>query len=168
MTMAALAPAWRLRAASATDAEAIAAIWHRGWEDGHLGHVPAALHPHRRLPDFQRRVPPRLAKTTVATIGSRVVGFVMLREDELEQLYVAESARGSGVAAALIRLGERQIAARFDRAWLAVAVGNMRARRFYARQGWQDAGALDYLAETTSGSMIVPCQRFEKQLEKDR
>jgi ribosomal protein S18 acetylase RimI-like enzyme len=151
-----------LRAAVADDAEAIADLWYRGWRDGHLGHVPEALHAHRRLADFRRRVPPRLATTTVAMLGSRLVGFVTLHDDEVEQLYVDAGARGGGVAGVLLRHGERVIAERYPCAWLAVAVGNARARRFYAREGWSDAGDLDYAAETAAGPISLPCRRYEK------
>ena len=98
----------------------------------------------------------------MATLGPEIVGFVTLHEDEVEQLYVAASARGGGVAAVLLRHGEKLIAERYPTAWLAVAVGNARARRFYARQGWSDAAALDYPAETAAGQIIVPCRRYEK------
>ena len=153
-----------LRPATRDDAGQIADLWHRGWIDGHLGHVPEALHAHRRLEDFQRRVPPRLPTTTVAIRGAEIVGFVTVQGDEIEQLYVAASARGGGVAGALLRHGEQLIAARHPRAWLAVAVGNARARRFYARQGWVDARVLDYPAETATGPVIVPCRRYEKDV----
>jgi len=156
-----------LRRATADDVEAIAEIWHRGWPDGHLGHVPPALRQHRGLDDFRRRVPPRLAGTIVATIDSRVVGFVMVHDDELEQLYVDPCARGGGAAGALLRQGEDMIAARFERGWLAVVPGNSRARRFYANHGWHDAGDFDYGAETASGTMPVVCRLYEKHMEKD-
>jgi GNAT superfamily N-acetyltransferase len=161
-------PRLTLRAASPDDVEAVAGVWHRGWLDGHLGHVPAALLPHRRLVDFRARVPRRLEMTTVATIDSRVVGFVTVHDDEIEQLYVAESARGTGVAAALLRQGEETIAARFDLAWLAVVAGNTRARRFYARHGWHDSGAIDYAAETPTGSVLVPSRRYDKRVKNPR
>lgn len=151
-----------LRAASLHDVDSIAALWHHGWIDGHVGHVPEALHAHRRWEDFVRRVPSRIPSTTVATLGPEIVGFVTLHDDEVEQLYVAASARGSGVAAVLLRHGEQLIAQRYSTAWLAVAVGNARARRFYARQGWFDAAALDYPAETAAGPVVVPCRRYEK------
>jgi ribosomal protein S18 acetylase RimI-like enzyme len=153
-----------LRAATAEDVEAIASIWHSGWRDGHLGHVPDGLLPHRQLADFRARVPPRLGMTTVAIIESRVVGFVTVHDDEIEQLYVAAPARGGGAADALLRHGEKMIAARFDLAWLAVVAGNARARRFYARNGWRDAGAFDYPAETASGTFPVPSRRYEKRV----
>jgi ribosomal protein S18 acetylase RimI-like enzyme len=153
-----------LRPARHEDVEAIARVWHDGWRDGHLGHVPAALAAHRRIEEFRRRVPPRLDATTVASVDGRLVGFVTLHDDEVEQVYVDASARGSGVAPALLRHAERAIAARFDRAWLAVATGNARARRFYARQGWTDAGDLDYPAEIGGGTLPVPCRRYEKDV----
>jgi len=153
-----------LRAASVGDVEAIAALWHRGWIDGHLGHVPEALHAYRRLVDFQQRVPPRIPTTTVAISGGEIVGFVTVHDDELEQVYVGASARGSGVAAMLLRHGETVVAATYPRAWLAVAVGNARARRFYERQGWSDAAALDYPAETAAGPVSVACRRYEKDV----
>ena len=157
-------PSWTLRGAESGEVDAIAAVWHAGWRDGHLGHVPAALHQHRTLQDFRERVPQRLQTTTVATIGSAVVGFVVVRDDEIEQVYVAEDSRGSGVAEALLARGESIVAERHDRAWLAVVAGNVRARRFYQRNGWRDAGAIDYPAETAGEPLAVPCRRYEKQV----
>ena len=157
-------PAWALRGATPGDVDAIAQLWHAGWRDGHLGHVPPALHQHRTLEHFRERVPPRLQTTTVATIGSAVVGFVVVQDDEIEQIYVAQEARGSGLAAALLERGESIIAERHDRAWLAVVAGNVRARRFYQRNGWRDAEEIDYSAETASGPFVVPSRRYEKRL----
>src|SRR5262245_61621570 len=113
-----------LRDATPHDIEALADLWHRGWIDGHLGHVPESPLPHRRLVDFRARVPGRLPGTTVATVASGIAGFVTVREDEVEQIYVAAKARGGGVATLLLRHAEAAIAARFDVAWLAVAEGN--------------------------------------------
>jgi GNAT superfamily N-acetyltransferase len=152
------------RVANADDLLAIATVWYRGWLDGHMGHVPAAIQQHRRLADFRQRVPERLDATTVATVESHVVGFVTVHDDEIEQLYVAEAARGSGVAAALLRRGENVIAARFDLAWLAVVAGNVRARRFYARNGWCDSGAIAYNAQIAGGTFAVASRRYEKRM----
>lgn len=153
-----------LRAANPKDSEVIAEVWFSGWRDGHIGHVPEALLPHRHLEDFRRRVPTRLPDTTVATIAGEVVGFVTVKEDEVEQVYVAATVRGTGVADVLMRHGEQVIARRFDTAWLSVVVGNARARRFYERSGWHDAGAIDYKAEIAGGTLPVPCRRYEKDL----
>jgi GNAT superfamily N-acetyltransferase len=130
----------------------------------HLGHVPDQLLAHRRLADFRRRVPSRLATTTIAETGGHLVGFVTVRNDEIEQLYVDAHARGSGVAAALLGHGERVIAEQHERAWLAVVAGNTRARRFYARYGWIDTGPFDNPAEIAGGTMTVPTLRYEKRL----
>ena len=153
-----------LRPATPDDVEAIARLWHDGWRDGHLGHVPGALHQYRRLAHFLERVPPRLPQTTVAATEAGVVGFVTVHDDEVEQVYVAEHARGGGVAGPLLRHGEERVAERFDVAWLAVAVGNARARRFYERSGWRDAAGFDYPAEIPNGTLPVPCRRYEKRV----
>lgn len=153
-----------LRAATPDDVESIAELWHRGWLDGHRGNVPSALLPHRELGSFRLRVPERLKETTLAILEARRVGFVTVRNDELAQLFVAESARGGGAAVALIRHAERVIAARFSSAWLAVSTGNARARRFYEREGWSDVGAFDYLAQIEGGTIPVPCHRYEKRV----
>jgi GNAT superfamily N-acetyltransferase len=153
-----------LRPATSDDVEAVAIVWHQGWRDGHLGHVPDALLPHRGLVHFRERVPPRIPITTVATIASTVVGFVTVHEDEAGQVYVAEHARGGGTANALLRHAEQVIAERFETAWLAVVAGNSRARRFYERNGWRDAGGFDYGAEIRGGEILVPCRRYEKRV----
>jgi GNAT superfamily N-acetyltransferase len=152
-----------LRPATSDDVEAIATLWHAGWPDGHLGNVPDELLNHRQLTDFRRLVPPRINTTTVAE-SDGVVGFVIFHDDEVEQMYVARSARGTGVAAALLTYAEEAIATQYDRAWLAVVAGNTRARQFYARKGWRDAGPIDYYAEIEGGRFAVPCHRYEKQL----
>jgi ribosomal protein S18 acetylase RimI-like enzyme len=154
-----------LRPATAADAEAIASLWHRGWPDGHLGNVPEELVRLRTPEDFRRRVPSRLPFTTVALLGERLAGFVMTHGDEIEQVYVAAEARGHGVADALMGHAEREIAARgHGVAWLAVVAGNTRARRFYERCGWRDAGGFDYAADVEGGTLPVPCRRYEKEV----
>jgi hypothetical protein len=65
-----------LRSATPADTGAISAIWHAGWRDGHLGHVPTALLRHRNPADFAALVQARIDATTVAITGSGVVGFV--------------------------------------------------------------------------------------------
>lgn len=164
MTQATLTPtAPRLRPAAAADVEDICGVWQRGWPDGHLGHVPDALARHRRRPDdFRGLVLDRLDTTTVATVDGTVVGFVTVHDDEVQQVYVDAAARGTGVAATLLTHGEAVVGQRFDRVWLAVVAGNVRARRFYERQGWSDGGPFAYVAHTTEGTVAVPAHRYEK------
>ena len=155
----------RLRAATPDDTDAIATVWHAAWHDAHVGHVPETLLPERTLDQFRRRVPQRIAGSTVAEDDEGVVGFVTVEHDELEELMVAERARGTGIAARLLHIGEQQIARHHPVAWLAVVAGNARARRFYAREGWHDAGPIEYYAETSRGRTLVPSHRYEKPVQ---
>jgi ribosomal protein S18 acetylase RimI-like enzyme len=156
-----------LRPATLGDVDAIATVWHDGWREAHLGHLPVEIERFRRLSDFRDRVAKRLTATTVATDGdNRVVGFVMISEDEVDQLYVAAHARGRGVADSLLRHGEQVISQRFDRAWLAVIDANPRARRFYTRSGWRDLGPFHHEANAGTGTITVLTRRYEKHLPK--
>jgi len=158
-----------LRPAEPADGEAVAAIWQEGWRDGHLGHVPEELHAHRGPEHFSRRARELVDHTVVATDGpGAVVGFVVVIDDEVEQLYVHARARGSGVADALLGHAEREIAERFHTAWLAVAEGNARARRFYERRGWRNAGPMAYEAAAGGGTFTVPTLRYEADVRGPR
>ena len=155
-----------LRAATPADVDAIAVLWCAGWLDAHEGRVPDALLEHRSLDSFRERVRFRLHTTTVAVADGRLAGFVMTHVDEIEQLYVERSFRGTGVAGCLLRHGEQAISARCSTAWLAVVEGNHRARRFYERSGWRDGGPFETPAWTTHGTdtIAVPVRRYEKDL----
>jgi putative acetyltransferase len=154
-----------IRPATDDDVDAIAWIWYSAWGDGHAGHVPDELYAHRTAETFPPRVRERIPHTFVAEVSGQVVGMVSVRDDELEELFVDAGARGTGVAQALIATGEKAIAAAgHARAWLAVVEGNARARAFYERGGWHDAGPLEYQAETASGPVTVPSRRYEKAL----
>lgn len=81
---------------------AVADIWHLGWQDGHLGFVPQALVGARTEDSFRSRAAERIGDTTVAIVDGAVAGFVMVVDDEVEQVYVSALHRGTGVAAVLI------------------------------------------------------------------
>lgn len=153
------------RPARPKDADDVADIWHLGWRDGHLGFVPPELVEARTEDSFRTRASKRVGDTTVATVDGAVAGFVMVVDDEVEQVYVAARHRGTGVAAALMDEAERQVRANgHKRAWLAVVVGNARARAFYERTGWHDEGPFDYAAAAEDGPIAVPCRRYTKPL----
>lgn len=157
-----------LRPATAADAEQVATIWGEGWRDGHLGNVPDALVAVRTPESFRSRAGERVADTTVAVVEDtqEVAGFVMVVADEVEQVYVSAQHRGSGVAGTLLAEAERLVAAAgHSRAWLVVAPGNTRARRFYERCGWADEAGFTYTASVPGGSPVeVPCRRYVKPL----
>lgn len=156
-----------IRPADPADAAEVAAIWQHGWRDGHLGHVPAELVAVRTPETFQARAANRIRDTDVAVVAGTVAGFVMVVGDEVEQVYVASTHRGTGVAARLLARAEQLVAAGgHPEAWLAVATGNARARRFYERNGWRDAGPFEYAAATADGPINVPCHRYVKPVTR--
>ncbi|SDT50923.1 GNAT family N-acetyltransferase [Actinoplanes derwentensis] len=156
--------AYTIRAATVDDVAAVAAVWHSGWHDGHAAYAPVELTAVRTLEAFEPRVVARLSRTTVATGDGEVAGFVTVAGDEVEQVFVAAGHRGGGVAASLLAEAERQVfAAGHAEAWLVVADGNGRARRFYERQGWRDGGPLDFAAEAGDSTITVACRRYVKR-----
>jgi GNAT superfamily N-acetyltransferase len=155
-----------LRTATLEDSGAIAEIWHLGWQDGHLGHVPQELLDARTEASFRTRASERVDDTTVAVVGGAVAGFVMVVGDEVEQVYVSASQRGTGVAGALIQEAENLVrASGHGKAWLAVVAGNARARAFYERSGWQAEGPFDYVTTAEDRTITVPCHRYTKLLQ---
>jgi GNAT superfamily N-acetyltransferase len=154
-----------IRPGGPEDASDLAEIWHAGWRDGHLGLVPEDLVAARTQESFRGRAVERAGEMTVAVIDGAVAGFVLVVEDEVEQVYVAARHRGTGVAAALMGEAEEQVRANgHSNAWLAVVAGNRRARAFYERAGWKDEGPFMYAAATERGPIDVPCHRYVKRL----
>lgn len=154
-----------LRPATEADWPVVAAIWQRGWGDGHEGHVPEELVAFRTEESFRSRARQRVGDTAVAEVDGVVVGFVMIGDDEVEQVYVARDQRGTGVASALLTEAERLVGTNgHGQAWLAVVPGNSRARRFYERSGWTDEGRIDYPAPTSRGPISIPVHRYVKRI----
>jgi len=156
-----------LRQASSDDARDVADIWYLGWRDAHVGFVPHELVQARTEDSFHSRASARVGDTTVATVDGAVAGFVMVVDDEVEQVYVSALHRGTGLAALLLREAERQVKANgYAKAWLAVVAGNARARAFYERNGWRDEGPFDYLAAAEDGPIPVPSHRYTKLISR--
>ncbi len=156
-----------IRDAQIQEVDALAELWHSGWQDAHARIVPAELARHRTLENFRERMHTHLADVRVADGGDAPLGFVMLQGDELYQFYVSAAARGTGVAAALMKDAESMLRERGVRtAWLACAIGNDRAARFYTKSGWQHVGntvlELPMPDETT---FRLEVWRFEKNLK---
>ena len=153
------------RDAHADDIDALAALWLEGWRDAHLDIVPVELTRLRTLESFRARLHAGLAETRVIGPRGAPVAFTMLKGDELYQCYVARPARGTGVAARLMTDAEQRLAGRgVATAWLACAIGNERAARFYEKQGWRRAGTVVNVAETSQGGFRLDVWRYEKAL----
>lgn len=155
-----------IRPAGDADMAAVADLWHEGWHDAHAGHVPDGLTAARTLEAFHSRTPPRVADTSVAVSDSgELLGFVMVDGDEVEQVFVGRSARGTDLAGLLLVEAERLVAADgHEEAWLAVVVGNGRARRFYEKHGWRDEGDLPYEVTAGGETFVSPCRRYVKRV----
>jgi GNAT superfamily N-acetyltransferase len=153
------------RPADTSESGVLTRLWYDGWQDGHAAVVPAALTRARTFENFAERISAALADVRVIGPHGAPLGFAMLKGDELYQFYVASEARGSGVAAALIADAETQMSARgVATAWLACAVGNTRAAKFYRKSGWHLARTMISRLDTVDGPFDLEIWRYEKHL----
>lgn len=151
-----------VRAAAATDVDALARIWLDGWTDAHGDLLPPDLVRSRTLGDFRLRLQEGLASTDVAVAEERQVGFAMVRNDEIDEFHIDRPARGTGAAAALMSHAlDRIRRAGHQRAWLACAIGNHRAARFYEGTGWSLTGIMTIRLVSAQGPMPVDVWRYE-------
>src|SRR5687767_14877320 len=128
---------WDVRPATTAEIDRIAQVWFDGWHEAHAHLLPADLTRLRTLESFAERLHPLLSGVRVVGAPGTPVGFCALKEDELYQMFVSREARGSGAAAALMADAVTRLkAAGVATAWLACAIGNDRAARFYEKSGW--------------------------------
>jgi GNAT superfamily N-acetyltransferase len=143
----------------------LAELWRKGWRDAHAEIVPAELVRLRTKESFHQRMRAAIADVRVIGEVGAPLGFHLIKEDELNQFYVAPSARGTGVAATLLADAERQLAARGVKiAWLACAIGNRRAARFYEKGGWRMVSEPVIELETAEAVFAMRVWRYEKRL----
>jgi ribosomal protein S18 acetylase RimI-like enzyme len=154
-----------IRAAEMGELDHLARLWHEGWHDAHATLAPPGLAQARTVDRFRERLAAALVDTRVIGPVGAPLGLCMIKEDELYQLYVARDARGTGIAAALIADGEARLAAHgIATAWLACAVGNDRAARFYEKSGWRNARTVVNRLDTPDGVFEVTIWRYEKRV----
>jgi ribosomal protein S18 acetylase RimI-like enzyme len=159
------AMAMRVRDAEEAEIVYLAKLWYDGWRDAHEQIVPAKLKRLRTEQSFEERMRAAIAAVRVIGPPGEPVGFCMLKGDELYQLYVSAQARGSGAAAALMADAEARLSdSGFGTAWLACAIGNERAARFYEKCGWRRVGTMVNRLETPEGEFLLEVWRYEKQL----
>lgn len=148
-----------------TELDRLARIWYDGWQDAHARILPPELARHRTLESFRERLQPALASVRVAGAPEQPLGFCMTHGDEVYQIYVCAEARGTGIVAALLADAEQRIGALGIRvAWLACAIGNVRAARFYERNGWHRVGNMVSRLPTPDGEFPLEVWRYEKDL----
>jgi GNAT superfamily N-acetyltransferase len=154
-----------VRAAEEREIHHLARLWYQGWQDAHAQICPAELRRLRTLDSFRHRLQAALPDTRVVGTLGAPRGFCITKGDELYQIYVSEQARGSGIAAALMADAEGRLAkSGVELAWLACAIGNDRAARFYEKSGWRRVGVVTYQAETSAGTFPLEVWRYEKRL----
>jgi ribosomal protein S18 acetylase RimI-like enzyme len=150
-----------------SEVEALAQLWLAGWRDAHIEIVPPELEKHRDINNLRQRMTDGLANVRVAGPEGDPLGFYMLKDDELYQFYVSSRARGTGVAPALMDDAEANLASRgLETAWLACAVGNNRAARFYEKRGWQRVRTETSRLQTPDGEIPVEIWRYEKRVQR--
>jgi len=156
-----------VRTAEEQEIEHLSSIWYKGWLDAHEQIVPAELARVRTPESFGPRLQALLPSVRVAGPVGAPLGFSIIKDDELYQLYVSAEARGSGVAAKLIADAENRLAeSGVKTAWLACAIGNERAARFYEKQGWRCVGNMINHLETSGGAFDLEVWRYEKPLAR--
>ena len=156
---------WAVRPAEGSELDHLARVWYDGWQDAHAGIVPDALARLRTLDSFRDRLAAALDHIRVVGPLGNPVGFTIVKDDELYQLFVAAEYRGAGVAAVLLADAENRLqAGGVTTAWLACAIGNHRAARFYEKSGWRHVGMMMTHAETSEGTFPLEVWRYEKTL----
>jgi len=154
-----------VRTAEETELDQLASIWYHGWQDAHARILPTELARHRTLESFRHRLQTALPNVRVAGSPDQPLGFCIIKDDELYQLYVSAGARGSGVAAALLADAEERLSALgVKTAWLACAIGNERAAKFYEKNGWRRVGNMISQLPTPDGLFPLEVWRYEKNL----
>ncbi len=156
-----------VRAADEGEVDNLAAVWYEGWHASHAQIVPAELTRLRTLESFRQRLQAALPSIRVVGPSGSPLGFCIVKGAELYQLFVSAPARGSGVAAALIADAEARLSeSGVENAWLACAIGNERAARFYEKCGWRRAGTMVNQLETANGTFPLEVWRYEKSLTR--
>jgi GNAT superfamily N-acetyltransferase len=155
-----------VRAAHAAEIDRLAKIWFDGWQDAHARILPAELARTRTVESFRERLSATLPDVRVVGPLLAPVGFCLVKGDELYQLYVCSEARGTGVAGELLADAEGRLAdAGITVAWLACAIGNDRAARFYEKCGWRRTGTMVYQPDAADGRPLE-VWRYEKHLRQ--
>lgn len=151
----------QVRAAGPDDAEQIAAVHVRSWQAAYHGLLPQEyldrLYPAGRLARWRRTLDETDQGTggvIVAVTDGQVCGAAWfgptrdtdtdpVRVGELIGIYLLPEAWGKGLGRKLLAAAvEHLAAAGYSQATLWVLDSNARARRFYAKAGWAEDGAV--------------------------
>ena len=153
---------YQTRPIAAREHGAVAQLWHDAWHEAHALHVPAELSAIRSLPAFLHRIAGMGDRARTIGPEGAPLGLCAINGRQMEQLFVASAARGTGVAAALLTdAEERMRAAGVVSAYLDCIPQNMTAIRFYEKMGWSSTGIHPV---TLNEAITLDCIVFTKSL----
>jgi GNAT superfamily N-acetyltransferase len=118
--------------------ETVACLFHHVWHETQAPLQHPAVATLRDFRFFNKRIEQRAPRTLVASLNGQVVGFTCWSPGFLNSLFVAPSARGTGVSTALCEAAETAIQ---DHGATTMSLDcikdNWRARHFYEKRGWR-------------------------------
>ena len=133
-----------IRKIAEDDCLAVAALWHECWHDGHAAIFPPEVVAQRTPESFAGRLAEMMGTCLVAEGDGVVLGFGAVIGNEVDQLYVARSSRGTGLAGDLLQALELMLRRNgVTRPELECAVGNAPALAFCKKHGWQCVGVME-------------------------
>lgn len=112
-----------------SDFDAVTEVWFASWESTGVGFPNPSLQA-----ELRERFPKEIAggwSVHVASVEKDIVGFLALKEDRLQQLFVSPSTQGHGIGKQLLDFVKLQRPKGF---WLTTPLEG-RAVRFYEREG---------------------------------
>jgi GNAT superfamily N-acetyltransferase len=155
----------QVREAQESEVDPLARLGYDAWQYGHADILPVELKRDRTLESLRERMRASLPDVRVVGPIGEPLGFCTIRGDELYQLFVSAKGRGTGVAAVLTADAEaRLLESGVETAWLACAIGNERAARFYEKCGWRRVGTMISELQTAEGPFPLEVWRYEKDL----
>jgi putative acetyltransferase len=161
---------FEIHPAETADHDEIVTLWHQGWHDAHANLVPPEVLAFRTKDHFTLWLNEAQDAFFAARDDTGVLGFVSLKGAEIVKLYVSGRARGTGAAQILLSFAENLLCdAGVARAGLFCTTGNIRAERFYQREGWELSESFDdalWVPEGAGAKFIVSTHRFEKDLKR--
>ncbi|WP_337270241.1 GNAT family N-acetyltransferase [Oryzifoliimicrobium ureilyticus] len=157
-----------IRPAEIADHNEIVQLWHQGWHNAHADLVPSEVLAFRTKEHFKLWLKEARDAFFVAIDDIGVIGFISVKEAEVVKLYVSNRARGTGATHVLLSFAEKLLhKAGISKAVLLCTAGNIRAERFYQREGWELSHSFEealWIPEGVSEKFIVSTHRFEKNL----
>lgn len=155
----------QIRQPVSNDLKPLAELWHAGWHQAHASLITSDVLPFRTLDQFEARLPAMWADIRVAGDHSEPMGFCYIEGAELDQMYVARAAQGTGLAARLMAEAEDRMRRNgVETAQLSCAAGNERAARFYEKHGWTSDRAIVEEALAAAPGLFAKIWRYTKRL----